>query len=133
MTAENVALARQGYDAWNRGDVDWLLAHMTEDVEVQPLRDFGEFDDVYNGHEGWKQFWEGWRDAWSTIEISVQRLEDMGDHGVLALLKFEGVGKGSGAEVSMPVSHWLQFRDGLVSGVTVLTPEAAERRHAERE
>lgn len=133
MSEANLATARQGYEAWNRGDSDWLLEHMTEDVEVEPLRDFGDFDKAYRGHEGWKQFWEGWREAWSTIEISVQRLEDMGDHGVLALLKFEGAGKASGAEVSMTVSHWLQFRDGLVSAVTVLTPEAADRRRAARD
>lgn len=132
MSERNLATARQGYEAWNKGDVDWLLEHMTEDVEVQPLRDFGDFDKVYRGHEGWKQFWAGWRDAWSSIEIRIQRLEDMGDHGVLVLLAFDGVGKASGAEVSMTVSHWLKFRDGMLSGVIVLTPEAAERRHEAR-
>jgi ketosteroid isomerase-like protein len=133
MSEDNVELARQGYEAWNRGDVDWLLEHMTEDVEVEPLRGVGEFEQVYHGHEGWKKFWQGWRDAWSSIEIHVNRLQDMGDHGVLALLRFDGVGKSSGAEVSMTVSHWLQFRDGQVSAVRVLAPEAAERRYAERD
>jgi ketosteroid isomerase-like protein len=132
MSAENVALARQGYEAWNRGDADWLLEHMTEDVEVEPLRGVGDFDKVYSGHEGWKRFWEGWREAWSTIEVRVERMEDMGDQGALALLTFEGVGRGSGAEVSMTVSHWLTFREGQVSAVRVLTPEAAERRREAR-
>ena len=132
MSEENLELARQGYDAWNRGDADWLMEHMTEDVEVEPLRGVGEFDKVYNGHEGWKQFWEGWREAWSTIEVRVERMEDMGDQGALALLTFEGVGRGSGAEVSMAVSHWLTFREGQVSAVRVLTPEAAERRREVR-
>jgi len=132
MSEENLQLARQGYEAWNRGDADWLLEHMTEDVEVEPLRGVGDFDKVYSGHEGWKRFWEGWREAWSTIEIRVERMEDMGDQGALALLTFEGVGRGSGVEVSMTVSHWLTFREGLVSAVRVLTPEAAERRREAR-
>ena len=132
MSEENLELARHGYEAWNRGDADWLLEHMTENVEVEPLRGVGDFDKVYSGHEGWKRFWEGWREAWSTIEIRVERMEDMGDQGALALLTFEGVGKGSGAEVSMTVSHWLTFREGQVSAVRVLTPESAERRREAR-
>ena len=132
MSEQNLELAREGYAAWNRGDADWLMEHMTEDVEVEPLRGVGDFDKVYSGHEGWKRFWEGWREAWSTIEIRVERMEDMGDQGALALLTFEGVGKGSGAEVSMTVSHWLTFREGQVSAVRVLTPESAERRREAR-
>jgi ketosteroid isomerase-like protein len=132
MSEENLELARDGYEAWNRGDADWLMEHMTEDVEVEPLRGIGDFEKVYNGHEGWKRFWEGWREAWSTIEVHVERMEDMGDQGALALLTFEGVGRESGAEVSMTVSHWLTFREGQVSAVRVLTPEAAERRREAR-
>ena len=132
MSEQNIELAREGYEAWNRGDVDWLLEHMTEDVEVKPLRGVGDFEEVYSGHEGWKKFWDGWREAWSSIEIRVERMQDMADHGVLALLTFEGVGRKSGAAVSMAVSHWLTFRDGQMCGITVMTPDAAERRYAER-
>ena len=132
MSEQNLQLAREGYEAWNRGDADWLMEHMTEDVEVEPLRGVGDFDKVYSGHAGWKRFWEGWREAWSTIEIRVEHMEDMGDQGALALLTFEGVGRGSGVEVSMTVSHWLTFREGKVSAVRVLTPEAAERRREAR-
>ena len=40
------------------------------------------------------------------------------------------VGAGYG---SMPVSHWLQFTDGKITGLTAMSPDAAERRRAERE
>jgi ketosteroid isomerase-like protein len=132
MSEENLTTARDGYEAWNRGDVDWFLEHMTEDVEVDPLRGVGDFEKVYHGHDGWRTFWEGWRDAWSRIEIRVERMQDMDEHGVLVLLTFEGEGRASGAEVSMTVSHWLTFRDGLLSGITVMTPEAADRRRVAR-
>jgi len=32
----------------------------------------------------------------------------------------------------MTVSHWLTFKEGLVSAVRVLTPESAERRRDAR-
>lgn len=132
MSEQQLELARQGYEAWNRGDRDWFLEHMSEDAEVQPIRGFAGFDDVYLGHEGWKKFWDVWRGEWQSLDIRLERMEDMGEHGVLALVTFDGVGKASGAEVSMTVSHWLKFEDGLLSAITVLTPEAAERRREAR-
>ena len=108
MSEENVALARQGYE-WSGTSTRSTAATTVGSGSGQ-----------------------GWREAWSTIEIRVERMEDMGDQGALALLTFEGVGRGRGAEVSMTVSHWLTFREGLVSAVRVLTPESAERRRDAR-
>lgn len=133
MAERELTLAREGYDAWNRGDPDWFLEHMTEDAEVRPLRDFDDFDELYQGHEGWKKFWKAWGRQWSRVDLRVERMEDMEDHGVLVLLTLEGVGKESGEEVSVSVSHWLKFRDGMLSAVIVMAPDAADRRYAKRD
>jgi ketosteroid isomerase-like protein len=132
MSAKNVKLARDAYAAWNNGDADWFLEHLTEDAEIRPLRDLVGFDEIYRGRGGWKKFWKVWRGHWSSIEIRVERMEDMGDHGVLVLLKFEGVERARGAEASIGLSHWLTFSDGLLTGITVMTPQAADRRRASR-
>jgi len=132
MSEQNLTLARQAYEAWNRGDANWLLEHMTEDVKVEPMHGSSPFDKVYIGHEGWNRFWKRWRKAWSQIEIRVERIEDLGQHGVLVLVKFEGVPRGGGDEVSETVSHWLKFRDGLLSSLTAMTPETADRRREVR-
>lgn len=132
MSDENLALAQEGYAAWNRGDRNWFLKHLTQDAEVQPFRGFDGFDEVYRGHQGWRKFWKVWRREWSRIEIQVERMVDMGDRGVLVLLTFDGVGKANGSEVSMTVSHWLAFRDRFLSRVTVMAPETADRRRLAR-
>ncbi len=132
MTEQYLTLARQAYEAWNRGDADWLLEHMTGDVDLEPMREYGGFEKAYRGHDGWNRFWKSWRKAWSKIEVRVERMEDMGEHGVLALVRFEGVPRTGGDEVSVTVSHWLKFRDGLISSVTAMTPETADRRREVR-
>jgi ketosteroid isomerase-like protein len=132
VSERNLRLARQGYEAWNRGDLAWFIEHLSDDVEAQPVRDLPGFENLYRGHDGWRRFWDAWRDSWSEIRIGVQRMQDMGKHGVLVLLTFEGVGRTSGSEVTITVSHWLKFRDGRLAGVTVLAPEAAERRREPR-
>jgi ketosteroid isomerase-like protein len=132
MSEENLAAARQGYEAWNRGDRNWFLKHMTQDAEVRPISGFAGFDEVYYGPQGWRKFLKLWRREWSKVDIRVERMEDLGDRGVLVLLKFEGAGRTSGAEVSMTVSHWLTFRDELLCGMQVMTPETADRRRVAR-
>jgi ketosteroid isomerase-like protein len=132
MSEENLSLALQVYAAWNRGDRDWFLENLTDDALVRPIRGLAGFDDAYHGPEGWKEFWAAWRKARSTIEISVERMEDMDDRGVLVLLTLEGVGRASGAEVSMPVSHWLKFRDGKLSEMIAMPPGTADRRREVR-
>jgi ketosteroid isomerase-like protein len=131
MSAEQVDLVRQAYDSWNRGDLDFALAHMTDDFELHPIA-FPGLDEVYSGKDGYADFWGIWRDAWSSIEITVEEVRDLGNDEVLARVVFNGIGKESGVEVSLDVAQWFVFRGDLACSLTVLTPEDAERRLAER-
>jgi ketosteroid isomerase-like protein len=134
MSEADLKLAQEGYDAWNRDDLDWLLAHVTEDIEVRPMRGGpGEaFEEIYQGIAGWREFWAAWHQVWgSGATIKVHRFEHLGDHGVLALLSFDRP-DGDGGEESVMVSHWLTFRDGKFATVTAMAPETAERRRETR-
>jgi ketosteroid isomerase-like protein len=128
VSEESLRLAHQGYAAWNRGDLDWFEQNLADDAQIRPIRDLPEFDELYVGLDGWKRFWQVWDRKWSGI--SVERVEDLDEHGVLVLLTLEG--EGGASYGSMPVSHWLQFRDGKLTGLTALAPDAAERRRVER-
>jgi ketosteroid isomerase-like protein len=104
MSQQNVELARQAYDAWNRGNLDWFLDHMTEDFEFRPGLGFSDIDAVYRGKEGWRRFASTWREAWEDITVSVERIEGVDDR-IVALLTFEGRGRGSGVQVSLRVGQ----------------------------
>jgi ketosteroid isomerase-like protein len=121
MPQENVGLARQAYEAWNRGDLDWFLDHMTEDFEFRPGLGFSDLDAVYRGREGWRRFAETWREAWEDITVRVERIEDLDDR-IVALLTFAGVGRGSGVEVSIRVGQVATVTEGRVSKL-VSTPD----------
>jgi ketosteroid isomerase-like protein len=56
MSQENVELVRQVYEAWNRGDLEWLLNHTTPDFEFRTVRLFPDLEPVYRGHEGFRHF-----------------------------------------------------------------------------
>jgi ketosteroid isomerase-like protein len=132
MSEENLSLALGVYAAWNRGDRDWIGGHMTDDAVVRPIRGLAGFDNEYRGPGGWRKFWKAWRDAWSAVEISVERMEDMEERGVLVLLKIEGAGRDGGDELSMALSHWLKFDDGKLSEMIAMPPKTADRRRGDR-
>ena len=114
MSRENVELTRQAYEAWNDGNLDWMLDHMTEDFEFQPGLGFSDLNAVIRGKEGWRRFSETWREAWEDITVEVERIEDLGDR-IVTLLTFDGRGRGSGVEVSLRVGHVATVREGRVS------------------
>lgn len=125
MSQENLDLVRRGYEAWNRDDFDWILGNITDDFEMDTVQSlFPDMGEVYVGKAGWEKFVSSWRSAWETVAVDVQRLEDLGDD-VLAVVNFNGVGRGSGAVVSLKIAHWFEFRDGLFAGMRVLTPDEA--------
>jgi ketosteroid isomerase-like protein len=124
MSEENVELGLRGVDAWNRGDLGWILDHLTEDFEFRTAGLFPDLDPIYSGHDGWRAFWMTWRDAWETVTIRVERIEDLGDD-VLVVVTFDGVGRGSGASVSMSFGQIWAFRDGLAARIDVLDPQEA--------
>src|SRR5215203_5778346 len=114
MSQENVDLARQAYESWNRGELEWLLDHMTEDFEFRPGLGFSDIDTVIRGKEGWRRFAETWREAWEEITVKVERIEDRGDR-IAALLTFQGIGRESGVTVSVRVGHVATVTEGCVS------------------
>jgi ketosteroid isomerase-like protein len=125
MSQENVDLVRRAYEAWNREDDDWILAQITDDFEMDTLQSlFPDTDELYVGKAGWMKFVSTWRSAWKTVAVDIQRIEDLGDD-VLAVVSFNGVGRGSGAVASLGIAHWFTFRGGRLAGLRVLTPEDA--------
>jgi ketosteroid isomerase-like protein len=117
MSQEDVELTRQAYEAWNDGDLDWMLDHMTEDFEFRPGLGFSDIDAVVRGKDGWRRFSEMWREAWEDITIRVERIEDLDDR-IVALLTFAGRGRASGVEVSIRVGHLATVRAGQLSKLT---------------
>ena len=65
MSSETVELARASVDAFNRGDLDWLLEHIDDDFEFDWSRSRGPLAGVYRGRAGLTEFC---REQWETFE-----------------------------------------------------------------
>ena len=132
MAESNLDIARRGFEAWNRGEPEWFESNTTEDVEVRTAEVFPDLEDVYNGRDGWQRFWETFRAAWRSVEVTIESLEDAAPDEVLALVRFDGIGRGSGATVSLGFGIWLTFRDEKLARMIVQLPGEAQEEMAER-
>jgi ketosteroid isomerase-like protein len=116
MSEENVELVRQAYAAWNRGDLDWLLNRLTADSEFHTTHLFPDTEPVYRGQEGFRRFWDTFREPWETLLIEVERIDPVGEDGVLGLIRFHGRGR-DGVDVKFEYAQLFTLEDAIVSKV----------------
>ena len=117
MSEENVGLMRQVYEAWNRGDLEWLLDHIAPDGEFLTAQVFPDTEAAYRGPEGFREFWITFREPWTSVLIEVERIEAIGDDQVLALIRFHGSGR-QGVEVSLKWGALMTVEGGMMTRLT---------------
>ena len=119
MSQENMELARRSVDAFNRRDLDALLALMDEGVEgVPPL---ASMEGSYHGHAGIRRWWESLFQGLPDFTIEVVEVRDPGDL-TIAVLRNHAHGAVSGTPIEQrlwlvgkwrnrKVIWWQTFRD----------------------
>jgi ketosteroid isomerase-like protein len=119
-------IARQGVEAYNRGDAEALVELSDPEITMVPVRALLEGGE-YRGHEGVRRFLADMEEDWERREILIDEIREL-DDGVLVLGTFTAVGR-SGNEVSQPVAWHSRFREGkLLRMVAYTDQETALRR-----
>jgi ketosteroid isomerase-like protein len=113
VSAENVEIARQGYDAFNRGDIDALLDLCAPDIE---WHDRGIFDSQpVLGKDALRAFFELVMDPWEDVRREPEEMIDLGGDQVLAMIRMTARGKESGIEVDVRLADVATIRDGKLA------------------
>ena len=114
MTAVTARQALEGlYEAWNRDDLDAMLALFTPGVEVRTSGAFLGTSPVYRGREGLLAFWEDFNQTWESLRVETEGYEEHGER-TLALFRFVGHGRG-GVPVEREGAHVVRVEDGLIA------------------
>jgi ketosteroid isomerase-like protein len=116
VSGGNVELALRGYEVLNRGDVDEFVTKLVHpDYEFHPGVKVPSIPSVVRGRDELRAWIEQWyQDPWQgQLQIDVERIEELEDGRVLALLTRRARGRGSGAPVDTEYAHIITFRDGL--------------------
>ena len=114
MSRENVAAAKRIYESRNRGDVEAVLAEFDPGATWEPhLATLG--GRPINGHAEIRRYLKSLREDWKHFRHEPEGFFEAGDK-VVAFLHTYAKGRGSGADVEMPVAHVLRFADGKCLG-----------------
>jgi ketosteroid isomerase-like protein len=110
MSRENVETVRQGYEAFNRGDVEWMIAQLDPEIvwedaaEVPGSRSFRGTREV-------RAYLESFAHQWEDIRFEPEGILDAGEQ-VVALVRMVARGRASGAQVDARLAHVYKLRTG---------------------
>lgn len=124
----NVEIVRSILRAWNEGDVDLIVASMSEDAELVPLRAQLE-GTSYRGREGARAFWDDMHAEWVDLDLLIDEIHDLGDL-VLVLGGLVARGRASGIDIDVPIGQLWRLRDGAVTWMKAYSDPAEARRDA---
>ena len=132
MSAENVQLAREGFDAWFRGDFDAMDEMAVEDVEFVPAVAAAVEGGSVRGRDDVRRFFQSLDETWETFRIEADEFREIGDR-VLMVGHVRAKGRGSGVELDQPMLSVVWFRDDKIARMQSFLDEEAALEAAERE
>jgi ketosteroid isomerase-like protein len=113
MSQENVEIARQALEGFNRRDIEALVALATPDCEWFPGISGAVGGGVYRGRKGIETWLGEVHDALETQRLRGDEFRDLGDR-VLLLGRTEARGRESGVVINAPLGAVFYFRDGKI-------------------
>jgi uncharacterized protein len=109
VSQDNIELARRGYEAFNRGDIEGFLEFIHPDVELDEGQDLPDRG-IYQKHEGFLANMQAWSDVFEELRFEPEELIEVDDR-LLVLVRVTGRGRGSGAEFDQRQAHVWTIRD----------------------
>ena len=130
VTVAGVAIARRHYGAFNRGDIDEILATLHPEVEIFGGDErAGGASERYRGLDEARAFFAEIKAKVADNRAEVLSLEAVADR-VVASLRLHGTLRSSGLSGSLPAVHFLTVREGLIARIETYRPNW--RREAEK-
>jgi ketosteroid isomerase-like protein len=126
VSAENVALVRAAFAAWDVDELDGLEPHLAPDVDWRAIP--GAPDDVglIEGREALRAYYQDWYDTFADLRNDLLDVIDAGEDTVVAHVRASGVARGSGVPTELTYAIVYTLRDGkIVSGREHATREQA--------
>ena len=117
MAREDIDRVRSGYDAFNRRDLDGILALLAEDIEYRmPLDPLGVHP-VFRGHDGVRRFYEMIWDGFEEFRIEVESVREL--PGDVLVLSGHVVARPRGGrdDTTFRISHFWKLAGGRAVAV----------------
>jgi ketosteroid isomerase-like protein len=107
-------VVRRALEAWNRHDVEGLLALCHPGVRFRSLIGAVEGSKAHRGHEGVRRWWAEAEEVFDNRRMKVDEIATRGEWVVFTGVGL-GTGRASGAEVRWPFVGVARLGHGLLS------------------
>jgi ketosteroid isomerase-like protein len=126
VSPQDLEIVRRSFEAFNRRDVDGLVALCDPDCEWLPFRAQLE-GMLYRGHEGVRRFLDDMEEDWREFTVEPLELHEL-DERAMAVGRVRALGRGSGVDIDSVAGFIFELRHGKILRVTSHSdPEAALR------
>lgn len=123
----NVELVRGSVEAFQRGDLEGVVANAREDFEIFLPRNLPN-SGRYVGRDGFFTWLGQWLDAWDEFTVEITEVQPAGERHVIATMRQSGIGKGSGIPVEMEIAYMCEVREGRLAAMHLYeSPQEAVR------
>jgi ketosteroid isomerase-like protein len=117
VSQADIKTLRDGYEAFNRGDWDAVLASARPDVELRTA-DRVTNPGTYRGAETLRRFFEDLFEPFDQVSVEPKRFFDRGERiAVLVLVRLRPLG--SSAVVENRIGHLWTMRDGRAARLEI--------------
>jgi ketosteroid isomerase-like protein len=102
-------------DAWNRGDLDGVLAECTPDWEWDMTRsEVPGLSEAYRGREGYLTFAQSWRETLGPTQLEFEEGCELDDGRLYTLIHQTATGPQSGVAVELHYVQITEFEHGKI-------------------
>jgi ketosteroid isomerase-like protein len=127
MSQQNVEIVRAGFEAFNSGGIERILAFAHPDFEAVVPPELSAEPDIYRGHDGIRRYFESFQDVMDEIRFEPDRFWEAGS-AVVADVRITAKGRQTAIPVVQRIAQVWQIRDGRALSVNsyVTLAEALE-------
>lgn len=122
MSQENVNAIHRLMDAFNAREFDRFRHQCHPEIELHSR--FAAVSGGYRGYAGLRRWHLDLIDTWEYVRIEVERLIEVDDDSVLALVVLDGRGRVTGVDVHQEIAHLHTLRAGKVARIVTYTDRA---------
>jgi ketosteroid isomerase-like protein len=120
--AHGAELVLASIDAYNRGDIEAVVAMVTDDMDLRPPSHLVD-GVVFRGHAGVRAWAARAADMWSAADTRAELIAESGNRMVIAI-DYDLVARDSGVPVTQRWYTFYEVRDGKIAASIAYPGEA---------
>ena len=121
-TDRDVELVRRHYAAYDRGDIDGMIATLHPDAEIVSYDERGRHERVWRGRSAARGLFVEIHMLVADIRAEILSLKSRPGH-VEVTLGLHGTRRDTGASGPIPAVHVHEIRDGLIARIETYRPD----------